>query len=758
MVSAGSYLLGARLPGRGRPLPRASAPSASASACSRPGRAHRPAWSRRSTAVALLIWLSEILGIFNLLYAGTLVAASLSSWRGLDRASPAGGGGAGVSAAAAEASALAAIPSARAARSARRPRTPPTGPAGQSALVPADHGRRHRGGLRPLGPDHQAGPGPGHLQLRLALVPPALRGGHGAEPLRDRDALHGHGLHQLVLPAELRAAARGRDTADRPRHALAVHQLRLAGGRLPRRLVRRAALRPRPPHRRRRGDRARVPHAGRARARGGEERPRRGALCCWRRSRSSSTPGRQQPRRPSRAGGGEGLPAGRLAAGRRRAGGRPRRRDQGDRAGDGGGADRRRGGAGAGRQAAGGGWAGGSCRPCSAAASGTCATCVFAGSPLPEVAHLGPISLPHPERLQTGPARLQHRPLRDRHRRLAPLLLPRACTMPSARSGRWSSGARPSPRCWRSFAVATGSCAGWARWPCSGWSPICSRRSAPPAPRALRSPSRSTSATSKPALLAGLVLLPLARVFDGERRQWALMAALLVVLVGHRPLRRGPPRSRRASSPGCSWRCSSWSRRRCCSRRSRGAGSSRRRRAASPPWRWSWSRSATRCSATTCAIASATPSPPPASPACTSNSAYRWARDVSGARIGLAGTTRRLPPVRLLRHRPLQPRHLPRAKRARTAPSTRSRPAAPSAPPSTPPTSTTSSPLPSSTSSTPSDPIPSPEAGWLRGEPAVTPIVRSGPVTVWRVRGRLDPAACGPANAPLRRIPNAPGA
>ena len=58
----------------------------------------------------------------------------------------------------------------------------------------------------------------------------------------------------------------------------------------------------------------------------------------------------------------------------------------------------------------------------------------------------------------------------------------------------------------------------------------------------------------------------------------------------------------------------------------------------------------------------------------------------------------------------------------------------------------------------PGNPIPSPEAGWLRGEPAVTPIDRSGPVTVWRVRGQLDPAACGPANAPLRRIPNAPGA
>jgi hypothetical protein len=56
----------------------------------------------------------------------------------------------------------------------------------------------------------------------------------------------------------------------------------------------------------------------------------------------------------------------------------------------------------------------------------------------------------------------------------------------------------------------------------------------------------------------------------------------------------------------------------------------------------------------------------------------------------------------------------------------------------------------------PEDPIPSPEAGWLRGERALTSIDRRGAVTVWRVTGKLDPAACGPANAPLRRIPNAP--
>jgi hypothetical protein len=55
-----------------------------------------------------------------------------------------------------------------------------------------------------------------------------------------------------------------------------------------------------------------------------------------------------------------------------------------------------------------------------------------------------------------------------------------------------------------------------------------------------------------------------------------------------------------------------------------------------------------------------------------------------------------------------------------------------------------------------SAPISSPETAWLRNDPAAKPLIRSGPVTVWKLNGKLDPAACGPANAPLRRIPNTP--
>ncbi|HEY6550089.1 MAG TPA: hypothetical protein VIY71_02695, partial [Solirubrobacterales bacterium] len=55
-----------------------------------------------------------------------------------------------------------------------------------------------------------------------------------------------------------------------------------------------------------------------------------------------------------------------------------------------------------------------------------------------------------------------------------------------------------------------------------------------------------------------------------------------------------------------------------------------------------------------------------------------------------------------------------------------------------------------------SNPISSPEAGWLQGDQAATPIKRDGSVTVWRINGKLDPSACGPGNAPLYRIPDTP--
>jgi hypothetical protein len=57
-----------------------------------------------------------------------------------------------------------------------------------------------------------------------------------------------------------------------------------------------------------------------------------------------------------------------------------------------------------------------------------------------------------------------------------------------------------------------------------------------------------------------------------------------------------------------------------------------------------------------------------------------------------------------------------------------------------------------------SRPIFSPESGWVRGEPAVRPISRDGTgktqVTVWRVDGRLDPAGCANLRGPTTYLPN----
>jgi hypothetical protein len=55
-----------------------------------------------------------------------------------------------------------------------------------------------------------------------------------------------------------------------------------------------------------------------------------------------------------------------------------------------------------------------------------------------------------------------------------------------------------------------------------------------------------------------------------------------------------------------------------------------------------------------------------------------------------------------------------------------------------------------------SKPIASPEARWLRGSGGVKPLFREGEVTVWEVTGPLKPN-CDPSNAPLREIPQTPG-
>lgn len=146
--------------------------------------------------------------------------------------------------------------------------------------------------------------------------------------------------------------------------------------------------------------------------------------------------------------------------------------------------------------------------------------------------------------------------------------------------------------------------------------------------------------------------------------------------------------------------------------------------------------------------------PARAIPGMSLDSAYRWARDVEGARIGLAGTTAGFLEygfygadlsnrVRYLGEKAPRGAYRPIAtcRRFRAAVNAADLDYLVTAP--------------FLNFIEPDDPVTSPEATWLRGEPAVTPIDREGPVTVWRVDENLD-SACGPANAPLQRVPQQP--
>ncbi len=55
----------------------------------------------------------------------------------------------------------------------------------------------------------------------------------------------------------------------------------------------------------------------------------------------------------------------------------------------------------------------------------------------------------------------------------------------------------------------------------------------------------------------------------------------------------------------------------------------------------------------------------------------------------------------------------------------------------------------------PSKPVPSPEARWLRGAGGAEALFHEGPVTVWKITGPLK-VTCTPVDAPLREIPNTP--
>jgi hypothetical protein len=378
---------------------------------------------------------------------------------------------------------------------------------------------------------------------------------------------------------------------------------------------------------------------------------------------------------------------------------------------------------------------------------------VVAGNPLPEVEQLGPISLPHPERLQegrpdfsivhyatdTGVWRHYFAPgLHDAFGVLWPVVVVAAALAALAAL----VGGRDRIVRWLG-AVALFGLLAYLFTPLSA-------AGAEGEPVGFGINIRYVV----PALLGGIVLLPLPRLFDERRRQWGLMAALvLVFLVSDRPDEALHDSARIFALafvvllvlvPAALWFL----------HRRRGGGAVLAGGLAAlalavfaigyPIERhYLDSRFANDGPADT------------RIPGLDLDSTYRWARGVEDARIGLAGTTAGFAGYGLfgtdlsnrVRYLGETGPHgafnaLPTCASFRAA--------------------VDDADLDYLVTSPflnfihPGDPIPSPEARWLRGEAAVVPILHSGQVTVWKVRGRLDPSACGPANAPLREIPDTP--
>jgi hypothetical protein len=377
---------------------------------------------------------------------------------------------------------------------------------------------------------------------------------------------------------------------------------------------------------------------------------------------------------------------------------------------------------------------------------------VVAGNPLPAVEKLGPLSLPHPERLQVGRPDF-------------------SIVHYATDTGVWSEY----------FAPGLHSGFG-ALWPLVIGAAVLAAllallRGRDRVVRAsgavalfgflayLFTPLSAAGADGAPeafginvryiygALLLGLVLLPLPRFFDDRRRQWGLLGGLLVVLLlsdRADAVVRDPGRGfallvvvLAVAVPAALllWR-------------DRGAG-----------------RGVVVGGFAALALAAVAIGYPiqrhyldqrfgnevaaESIPGMHLDSAYRWARGIEGARIGLAGTSAGFAQYGFygtdLSNRVLYLgadgphgafNAIPTCSAFRTAVNAADLDYLVTAP--------------FLNFLHPGDPIRSPEAAWLRGESAVAPLLRSGPVTVWRVRGRLDPDACSRRNAPLHEIPDTP--
>ncbi len=378
---------------------------------------------------------------------------------------------------------------------------------------------------------------------------------------------------------------------------------------------------------------------------------------------------------------------------------------------------------------------------------------LVAGNPLPAVEHLGPISLPHPERLQIG--------------------------RPDFSIAHYAT----DTGVWRHFFVPGLHDAFGGAWPLVVGGAVLAALLALAAgrDRAIRAagavvlfgflaylftPLSAAGADGAPeafginiryvyaAVLSGLVLMPLPRFLDDRSRQWWLLGALVVVLVlsdrGDAVLRdpgrlfalamivlvvlvpaalllaRARGASRGLVLGGC-------------------VALALAVLAAGYPLQRHYLDQRFRNETAAASI-----------PGMDLNAAYRWARGVEDARIGLAGTSAGFAQYGFfgpdlsnrVHYLGVEGPHgafnaIPTCTAFRAAVNAADLDYLVTAP--------------FLNFLHPGDPIPSPEARWLRGETAVVPVLSNGPVAVWRLRGELDPAGCGPRNAPLREIPDTPG-
>jgi hypothetical protein len=378
---------------------------------------------------------------------------------------------------------------------------------------------------------------------------------------------------------------------------------------------------------------------------------------------------------------------------------------------------------------------------------------VVAGNPIPEVKSLGPLSLPHPERLQegrpdfsivhyatdTGVWRHYFAPaLHEQFGALWPLVLFAAAAAALAavfagrdRIVRWVGG------------VALIGMVAYLFTPLSA-------AGAEGEPVGFGINIRYVI----PALLAGIVLVPLPRPLDPPRRQWGVMAALvLVFLVTNRPDHALHEKGRLFALAAVALLA-----------------------VAVGLWAFLRRRGADRGLAAVVAVAAAVVlvaagyplqrhylegrfanegKPAEQIPGMDLSKAYRWARGVDHSRIGLVGTTAGFAGygfygtdltnhVQYLGERGPHGAFnaIPTCSGFRAAVNAADLDYLVTAP--------------FLNFLHPGNPISSPEPRWLQGEHAVKPFLRSGQVTVWKVTGPLDSRRCGPRNAPLREIPNTP--